>query len=294
MKIVVTGHKGRLGSELLKQGCVPFSVNDIECDVTSQELIKKALEACNPDIIINCAAVTRVDACETDADFARAIQVNTGGVSNLLEMVNNQVPIIHISTDYVFSGRDGPYKEKDKPVWETSSKRFCPVNNYGWSKLGGEIMFVNWGSFGNCLVRTTGLYGNGSDFVASLIDHLKNSLDISVTNELHSNHTYIPHLAEALIRICHDSKALRPQIVHLASSDILTRYEFALMVANTFGYDPKLIHPVSNKDIFGWVAARPTKGGLVTKYAEKRNLPIYSTLEGVQALCQKLTTMPVS
>ena len=107
MIIGITGHSGRLGTELLKHGCTP-----IRADVTIPNCLKAELDDIKPDIVIHCAAVTDVDACENSkADLAR--KVNIIGTQILRTMYSGR--IIYMSTDYIFDGINGPYKELSAP-----------------------------------------------------------------------------------------------------------------------------------------------------------------------------------
>lgn len=278
MKIAVTGYKGRLGSELIKFGCIP-----LDCDITNVNQIKDALDKSYPDVIINCAAITNVDACEDETVYQdRVLDVNFKGVYRL----RNSFPgyFIHISTDYVFDCSSGPYSE--------DAEDFLPLNNYGWSKYGAEASLMTaFNDERTVIVRTTGLYGSSygkEDFVTKLVTSLRRGEEIKVTNELHGNHTYIPYLALALIKLCSfRNPAKLQEVIHIASKDVLTRYEFALMVAGVFELNKSLIIPCKNKDVIGWIAKRPTKGGLKIKKADKYGIPVWDTLSGLKDFKEK-------
>jgi dTDP-4-dehydrorhamnose reductase len=156
----------------------------------------------------------------------------------------------------------------------------------------GEMVFLTPYQHGNTLVRTTGLYGrNGHHDLAQLVrSMLSQGNPLPVSKNLMGNQTYIPHFAEALINI-----ANRPDdfynipILNVASQEVISRYEFALMVASVFELDKKLLLPVTNKYISGWVAERPTKGGLKVNLARKMKVPIYNILDGLKALKNDLS-----
>ncbi len=284
MKICVTGHRGRLGSELVRVGCTPFAFDEtIEVDITDLDSVKEAVDYTEPDVIINCAAFTHVDACEQNDVFFRAMKVNERGVANLQQAFSGR--LIHISTDYVFSGTNGPYSEKQKPGDR-------PVNGYGWTKLGGEVVFLSDYRPGDIMIRTTGLYGNNShhDFVKLVRTNLSDGISLKVTRSLHGNQTYIPHLVEALVHIAHRPDEFRNiPVLHIASAEVVSRYEFALEIASVFGLDKRLLTPVNSKIIPGWVADRPTKGGLRIQKAKKLGVPIYTIREGLEALRGEVT-----
>ena len=276
MNISVTGHKGRLGSELVKAGCKPLVV-----DITKRESIIKAIEADQPDVIINCAALTGVDECEDHKYYKEAIAVNAFGVNKLRDEFDGL--IIHMSTDYVFNGKRGPYSEK--------YYKYDPVNDYGLTKMAGESVLSTHWKKNSVIVRTTGLYGGSSgrwDFFQMMKKYCSEYssgivVPLAITKSLKGNQTYIPHLVEALIQLANiEQRFFNVKVVNIASKDIMSRYEFALMIAEVFGWDKELLKPINT--LSGWVAKRPTKGGLKTRFAEKLGLPIYTILEGLEAL----------
>lgn len=267
MKIAVTGYKGRLGSELIKMGCEP-----LDCDVTDLQSIELAIHFVKPDVIINCAAYINVDGCENDDLYKRALAVNTWGVSKLRDAFDGK--LIHISTDYVFPGDRGPYPE-------TYIKIF-PVNGYGFSKVGGEIILQTHSNKNTIIIRTTGLYGGCSkkpDFVSMILDNLKDGKEIKVTDELKGNQTYVPHLAKALL-YCAKTDGL-PMIVNVGSKEVISRYSFAKKIAKIFKYSQELIIPSTNREIPDWIAKRPSKGGLKVTLAEKLKVPIFTIEDGL-------------
>ena len=156
-KISVLGHEGKLGSELVRLGCVPLCA-----DITEPTDLREAIAVVNPDVIINCAAVTDVDACE-EVLQPMANLVNSLGVANLRDAFHGR--IIQISTDFVFNGRNGPYKENDIPF---------PISHYGSTKLDGEKYILN-SFWPGTIIRTTILYGKHGkkDFVSGILEALK-------------------------------------------------------------------------------------------------------------------------
>lgn len=272
MKIGIIGPHGRLGSQLVHMGCDP-----IEYDITGKEPLYG-----NWDVIINCAAKTKVDLCETDKDYYwKAIDVNGYGTNNLANIWLGK-KIIHISTDYVFGGKRGPYSENYFQEDDLPTKKM----SYGVTKFVGEQFIKQYEHVQ--IIRTTGLYGGvsgKSDFVNLILDTFNiGTGEIEVSKDLLGNQTYIPHLAEALIK-CTDSKVYPnlPHTLHIASKEVVSRYEFALMIASVFGLDKTKIKPVKSEKVPGWIAERPKHGGLKVKLAEKLGLPIYTIMEGLEA-----------
>ena len=253
-------------------GCIP-----LECDITNPEDIDLALVMTKPDIIINCAAMTDVDACEKPEGWKKAVEVNMRGVEKLRNAFTGR--LIHISTDYVFDGKTGPYLENG------TIKKAC-VNQYGSSKLGGEIslLYPLHTDRQSIIVRTTGLFGgfgHKHDLVDTIIDTISEGRYLDMTSELMGNQTYVPFLAEAVLKLV--EMEWKHKIINIASSDIVSRYEFALMVASVYRLDKDLISPCKNRDVKSWIAERPTKGGLRTTLANRLRLPIYTVLDGIRA-----------
>lgn len=271
-RIGVTGYNGNLGNELVENwNCYPIDV-----DITDKNELQAVLDSDLFDTVINCAAYTCVDGAEDDDGYATALRVNQVGIGYLaLYCDAYKKRLIHISTDYVFSGNWGPYSEIQVP--------YAPVNSYGNSKYGGEVAIGTFGFNDMCIVRTTGLYGGYksdlADYIVSMLDQGK---EIYITDELHANQTFVPHLAEALVWLAELYSFPEP-IIHIASREVISRYEFANMLADYFGYDKSLIHPCKNSDL-EWVARRPTKAGLKVNLAERYGIPIYSIQEGINNL----------
>ena len=267
VSIFVTGAHGRLGSELIRIGCIP-----VDCDVTVLESVQEALSNTTPeDVLIHTAAYSDVDGCESVEGTNKALKVNMWGTEYVRQFHKGRM--ILISTDYIFSGKKGPYDERPR--------REEPVNAYGFTKWTAEIVFQNPIRPGDTIVRTTGLYGGPSkknDFAQFVRDNLRLGADLDIAKDLRGNQTYVPHLADALIHLVDMSDP--PRVINLASIDIVTRYEFALMIASYFGLDKNLLHPVEKPQ--NWIAKRPTKGGLKVKLAERLGFPIYKISEGLQ------------
>lgn len=262
-RVAVTGFTGRLGSELLKRDCVP-----LECDITSRSSIYSALHRVQPDIVIHCAAMTDVDACEEFKESA--LEINARGTENLKVCFPDT--IIYLSTDYVFDGKKGMYSEDDEP---SDPKSLCW---YGYTKLLGEQLLGNR----DTIIRTTMLYGSPFkvDFVTKILSNLELDEPFEVTRALHGTPTNVSHLAEAIIYML-EHYSYYPEVVNIVGKDYLSRYEFALMIASFFGHEDKkqLINPTLK---VGKVK-RPRKAGLKVDEAIKMNLPIYSVLDGLEA-----------
>lgn len=263
MIIGVTGHYGKLGTELKSRGCIPLNF-----DVTSIKSIQENQVLREIDVLINCAAVTDVDACEYKRRN-EAFIVNTNGVINLRNNYNGR--FIQMSTDYIFNGVKGEYKENSVPD---------PVNAYGMSKLYAEKFLLDKQCPEDVIVRTTLLYGGiNKDFVKSILVNLWKNETFTVTTSLYGNPTYVNHLADAIMFICENKNI--PRIIHVGGKEILNRYEFALAIADTWGLDKQKIIPT--KEVSG-VAYRPRKAGMSLKLAEKCSIPLYKVFDGLEAM----------
>jgi len=283
MKIAVTGWKGRLGSQLVDNDCYILDV-----DITDKADVYSKIKLLAPDVVINCAAITDVDGCESEDGYTKALDVNYLAVENVRcackEYDSN---LIQISTDYIFGSNNGAYSEKNRPLAQSNGE---PVNNYGWSKLGGEDVLLTTNIYNNLIVRTTGLYGNPDkhDFLQLIQETVGEGKELKVTKELIGNQTYIPHLAKALIYVTNNIEIIRNnKVLNIASEDIISRYEFALAIADIFGYNKELIIPCLNSEIVEWKAKRPKKAGLKTSLAKKLGVPIYTIAEGLKE-CRKI------
>src|SRR3990172_5329606 len=170
MRIAVTGYKGRLGSELVRRGCIPF-----EADITDERQVAIKISELRPNMIINCAAFTDVSACESDDGYKKALEINYFGVKNLRR--EYPYPIIQISTDYVFDGKKGPYSE--------TSSLTAAVNAYGLTKQGAEILLRTF-PFPYSIVRTTCLYDTyiQDDFVSAVRDGMMDWQTFTATTKL--------------------------------------------------------------------------------------------------------------
>lgn len=256
MIIAVTGPRGRLGSELVERGCVPITANVLDYAALYQELSR-----IRPDVVIHCAAYTDVDACENAP--TRAATINTGGVYTLMQAFQGK--LIYISTDYIFDGKAGPYREDDKPN---------PLSIYGWSKLGGEILARQRPD--SLIIRTTVLFDHySSNFVSAIIKKLSNGESVSVPDSLYGSPTYVPHLAEAIL-----SAIDLTGVINIAGSRVISRLKFARMIAKELGQGVSCIFdgPVTGS------APRPRHAGLNVSKAQVLGLPIYDPLEGVKEI----------
>jgi dTDP-4-dehydrorhamnose reductase len=249
MKIVLSGAKGMLGHAIKEHFsdvpvvCLPREALDI---TVLDDVVRKVKEA-RPDCIINAAAFTDVDACETEPE--KAYLVNGIGVRNLaIASEELNCPIVHISSDYVFDGtKQGPYDE-----WDDTN----PVSKYGISKLLGERFIM---SLTNrfYIIRTSWLYGpNGRNFVSTILRLLQEKERVSVVTDQVGSPTFTRDLAAKIREIIGRGYG----IYHVTNSGSCSWYEFAKAIAAKRGVATP-IDPVTSEQ-FRRPAKRPANSVL--------------------------------
>jgi dTDP-4-dehydrorhamnose reductase len=227
-------------------------------DLNDRRALRDCVKEFVPNCIINAAAYTNVDGGETERDACW--RANVGVVENLVYAAQKvEARLVHVSTDYVFDGKAGPYKEDDTPN---------PLGFYARSKLAGENVLLS-SRINFAIARTMVLYGAGfgirANFVTWVIDQLRQGKAIRAVDDQFGNPTLASELAAALYRLAESGKA---GIYHLSGSEIIERFTFAQRIADTFGLDKSLISPVKTAD-FKQPAPRPLKSGFIIDKAEK-------------------------
>jgi dTDP-4-dehydrorhamnose reductase len=225
-------------------------------DITDRKALKDVMMRNLPQTIVNTAAMTNVDACETERQLAWSVNVTV--VEHLTRIARAaDAHLIHLSTDYVFDGEDGPYDELATPA---------PINYYGKTKLAGENVLASSG-IDHTIVRTNVLYGPNSsrqDFVNWVSTNMEQRSSIKVVNDQYCNPTYVDDLSEAIIRI---AERRRTGLYHIGGADYLSRFELAQQVALFYGVSPNLVKPIETEEL-QQTARRPLMAGLVTLKAE--------------------------
>jgi len=261
-KVLVTGASGLLGGKLVDALSKGYEVipthntqalhpNSMRMDIVDKDGVFRVLSQVCPDAVVHTAAETNVDECETDKEWAWS--VNAGGTKNIAEACAEiDAKLIYISTDYVFDGLRGLYSEGDEAN---------PINYYGLTKLKGEE-FVKDLCKDFVIARTSVLYGwhrKRMNFATWVIDSLRNGKSISVAEDHYNSPTLADNLAVMILGILEmDATGL----YHTAGSERMSRYEFALKIAEAFDLDRTLITPVKMKDVKVWVARRPVDSSL--------------------------------
>ncbi|HSX04102.1 MAG TPA: dTDP-4-dehydrorhamnose reductase [Rhabdochlamydiaceae bacterium] len=261
MLIWILGSDGLLGRSMqtyLKNKQIPFfATNHEQADITQLKNLKTVAEQNKPTHLINCSAYNKVDEAEKQPELAFAVNVN--GPENLgLLGIEFGIKVVHVSTDYVFSGeKNSPYLETDLCV---------PSNVYGISKREGEKKLLSLFPDA-CVVRTSWLFGKGGiNFISKLPDLFKLKDELEVDTKQISRPTFCMDLAEALIDLLPESG-----IFHVAGGKPSSRFDIAeemLEIAHALKLPVKCrrIKPLS-EPIFS--APRPNYSVLDTKHTEK-------------------------
>lgn len=229
----------------------------VQLDATNLSNVKELVWNFSPEIIINAAAYTDVDGCEREKELSW--KANVTAVENLItasRLVGARV--VHISTDYVFDGKAGPYDETATPN---------PLSYYGKEKLASENAVrasgENW-----AIVRTMVVYGVApkvkKNFAIWLAQELKKGNKVNIVCDQFGNTTLADDLARGIYELVRQNKR---GLYHMAGSDILSRYEFARKLADEFGFDKSLIHPIKTAEL-NQLAVRPLQSGLITLKAQ--------------------------
>ncbi|WP_440067585.1 SDR family oxidoreductase [Tenacibaculum discolor] len=297
-KVVVTGSNGLLGQTLVnllleekeKYQVIGFSRGEnrsgrsdfeyISIDITNEDLIYRKLSEYKPDVIVNTAAMTNVDACETNQEACD--ELNIGVVQYLKNYAEeNNSHLIHISTDFIFDGKNGPYKETDVPN---------PLSYYGISKLKSEEVLTK-STIDYTILRTILVYGKVYDMSRSNIvlwvkKMLEEGKEITIVNDQFRMPTYVEDLALAC-KLSIDKRALG--VFNVSSNTLLSIYEIAQQIAEVFKLNKSLIKPITTATL-SQRAKRPAITGFdLTRTKKYLDLNPKSFQEDLQRFKEKLT-----
>lgn len=242
MKILVTGSYGQLGSSLRRvfdtDPEIEATYTDYDTlDITNPEVVERFLGDNKFDIVVNCAAYTAVDKAETDEILASTL--NTIAVGNLGQAaVKSGAKVIHISTDYVFSGQGyRPYEENDEPY---------PQSIYGRTKLEGEALLSSFCPE-SLIIRTAWLYSEyGKNFVKTMLSLAEKHPQINVVADQVGTPTYAGDLAQAIYAIV-KSEGWNPGIYHFTNEGVASWYDFAKAIFEDAGVEVK-VNPIPTKE----------------------------------------------
>ena len=275
MKILATGSNGLLGQKLVelistkdeyiiataKSKLVidlPTNGEFHLLDITNLAEVQKVIAQTKPDVIINAAAMTQVDQCETEKE--KCWLNNVTAVENLVKVCEQTTTrLIHVSTDFIFDGTRGPLDETEKPN---------PLSFYGESKLAAEVAIqksnINW-----AILRTVLVYGVTQDMSRSnIVLWVKKSLEEGKTINVVNDQWRTPTLAEDLALGCYLAATKKAKgIFNISGEEMMTPYDIAIATAEFFGLDKSLIHQTDSAK-FKQPAARPPKTGFIIDKAK--------------------------
>ena len=229
-----------LGSDLLlklNMGHEVVGLDKEEIDIVSASECEEVIKEIEPEIVINAAAYTNVDGCETAKDECFA--VNAEAVKNIAEACRDKnIRIVHFSTDYVFDGTaKQPYKEDHQ----------CnPINTYGASKMAGE-RYLRSLSENYILIRTAWLYGvNGKNFVQTILEKVKTTKKLTVVDDQTGSPTYTKDLAAAVdLLITQNAKG----IFHITNRGNCSWYQFAVKILQEAGIHDIDVTPIRSDQL---------------------------------------------
>lgn len=273
-RILIVGCNGLLGQALVnyysKRKDVELHLASVEdafvgnnqftyskVDISKRNEVKKLFLDFFPDYVINAAAYTDVDGCETNRELAWNINVN--GVKHLVEgcrIVDAQ--LVHLSTDFIFDGQNGPYHEDDKPN---------PISYYGRTKFASENE-IKIGGIPYLIIRTNVLYGIQKgvkkDFVEWVVENLSQNKQINVVTDQWNNPTYVEDLVNGITLAIDKNKN---GVYNIGGLEYLSRFDFAVKIAEVFGLNKNLINETTT-DKLNQKAKRPLRGGLIILKAQ--------------------------
>ena len=298
IKVIITGSNGLLGQSLLnllleekekyqvfgfsrgknRSGREDFSY--VSIDITDPIFLKKSIKEIKPNFIINTAAMTEVDVCEIKKDACDLINVTV--VTWLTQLADElKIHLIHLSTDFVFDGVKGYYKETDIPN---------PLSYYGLSKVKAEELLIG-SKIDFTILRTILVYGKVFDMSRSNIvlwvkEMLSKGEEITIVDDQFRMPTYVTDLALAC-KIAIDKKATG--IYHISSNKLLSVFEIVQEIATVFNLEKRLIKPISSSSL-NQIGLRPSKTGFDLSKTNKE-LQFYprSFKEGLEKFKQNLS-----
>lgn len=280
MRILVIGGGGQLGTKIVEQAKDRFetyatyltrkpSLNEsnlFQLDKTNREDVSTLFRKLKPEVAVDTAALHNVDYCETHKNEAKS--ANVEGTRNVAEACrDHDARMIFISTDYVFDGIKGNYAENDDAN---------PVNYYGVTKLEGERAVARICS-NHLIARPSVIYGYVSsaqresssgkplNFAIWLAQKMKNNESVKIVNDQYSSPTLADNLAEVLLELADSDKT---GVYHVAGKTRLSRYEFAVRIAQKLNFDQKLISHIETNQL-KQVARRPMDSSLKVEKIER-------------------------
>ncbi|MBO3699611.1 NAD(P)-dependent oxidoreductase [Roseivirga sp. E12] len=299
MKVLITGANGLLGQKLVKlildkggddliataRGAnrLPYPESGYrfdQMDITDQAQVDEVIDKYSPDVVIHTAAMTNVDQCETEREDCW--KQNVDAVDFLIRACERNASfLLHLSTDFIFDGEDGPYDEEAAPN---------PISYYGDSKLAAEKLLLESG-IKYAIARTVLVYGIAHDMSRSnIVLWVKKSLEGGKAIKVVDDQWRSPTLAEDLAMGCYLITDKRAEgIFNISGKDLLTPYEMALKTAAYFDLDASTMER-ADASTFTQTAKRPPKTGLlIDKAVRELGYTPHSFEEGIGILVKQLS-----
>ena len=297
IRVLVTGSNGLLGQKIVYQLIKRKDIDLIatakgpnrliekkgykylDLDITNENQVNRALESFKPNSVINCAAMTNVDACEKNQEDCWDINVNAVKyIATASELVNAH--LVHLSTDFIFDGKDGPYAEIDSP----NPLHFYAKSKYESEKIVQKIM-TKWS-----IARTIIIYGitdsmSRSNLVIWAKKEMENGNSINVINDQYRSPTLAEDLAKGCISVVDHSAY---GIYHLSGPKTYSILELVNIVADFYKLDKSLINPISTASL-NQPAKRPLITGFIIEKARKDlGYNPVNFLEGIAIMDQQI------
>lgn len=297
MKILITGSNGLLGQKLVHKLSKDPEVELIatargenrlsnkegytykSLDITDEKAVAETISKFKPDSLIHTAAMTNVDACEADKEGCD--KLNVDAVKYIADACKaNNVHLVHLSTDFIFDGEDGPYDEEAEPN---------PVSYYGESKLKAEEIVLKNG-LDAAILRTVLVYGIAEDMSRSNIalwakGALQKGQKINVVDDQFRSPTLAEDLADGCILA---AKQKAKGIYNISGKDQLSVLEIVQQVADYWKLDKSLITPVSSKTLSQPAKRPPKTGFILDKAIRELGYNPHSFMEGLAVLDEQM------
>ena len=247
-------------------------------DLTDKDFLEHVINASQPDLIINLAALTDVERCENEPELARRVNA---GIPQALAAQAPDAKLIQLSSDYVFDGKSGSYIPDSLPA---------PLSVYGKTKLESESMTLQ--NSRNLVVRASGTFdwlttGNLFSYFAARLDE---KLKVRALSDSFYTPIWADDLARGIVGLLKQETA---GLIHYAGPERMSRYDFALVIADEFGFDKTLIERANQKD-FNWKARRPADSSLNSAEGYKQAKVTPHTLAEALAIMREQMEAPVS
>lgn len=277
---LITGANGQLGlclKDLLQDKAVYHDIDTL--DITDEHSVLNLAQKNSFDAIINCAAYTNVDKAEDEPILAQ--KVNAQGPANLAKLAAKlNIPLVHISTDYVFDGKQNTPLTEEEPT--------SPLGVYGRTKLEGEEKVLKYARTA-LIIRTAWLYSPyGKNFVKTMLNLADNHKQIRVVSDQVGTPTYAPHLAQTILEVLPKFEKGKKEIFHYTDAGIASWYDFAYYAIKLAG-KPAEVLPIATKD-YPTKAVRPSYSVLSKeKIIKTFNIHLSHWTRGVEQCLKKLS-----